>query len=230
MKVEGRFSEWYVPKRGPLWFRTLAGLSFYPYSIMCACFPVMAGLFAPVVHWDREIAIFVAYLLGLGIAAHALDAMGEGRPWGQYLSKKQLWSLVISGFAASLAIGVYYTIVIHTMVLATGLIAIFFALAYNLEWFKGRLHTNGAFALTWGSWSMLVGYTFSGGYNILILFLLMVVGYSAASVEINASRPYRSLKKQQQVITEVLIQQYQLILISVVLLVLSLTALLIASK
>ena len=229
MTVEGRFSEWYVAKFGPQWFRTLSGISFWPYSLMCACFPVIGGLFAPI-HWYREIAIFIIYLIGLGISAHALDALGKNKPWGMYLSNTALITMAMIGFFACMDIAVYFVLAEGTyIILITGAIAIFFALTYNLEWFNGKLHTNGGFALVWGSWSMLVGYTFSGGYNLLVLFLLMVVGYSASSVEINASRPYRALKKQR--LTDIdLVRQYQLILISIVLLVLSLTALLIVGR
>jgi hypothetical protein len=71
----------------------------------------------------------------------------------------------------------------------------FFVFAYNLEWWSGRFHTDGWFALSWGALPVLAGYVMQT--NALSLAALIVAGAMAALsvVEITASRPYKTLKR-----------------------------------
>ena len=94
MKRTDRTSEWFVPQFGPIPFRVAIGLLFLPYTGMVLSYTVIGAMFAHVIHWDRVIAILIIYFLGLGIAAHALDAIGGStgtKPWGTPFSKKGLW-------------------------------------------------------------------------------------------------------------------------------------------
>ena len=70
-----------------------------------------------------------------------------------------------------------------------------FLLAYNLEWFHGRFHTDEWFALSWGTLPVLAGYTLQTN-QISIGALLVAAAMSLLSlVEIKASRPYKALKR-----------------------------------
>ena len=72
-----RKSEWFVPQFGPERFRSLVGLLFLPYTGMVLSFAVIGSMVGRPIHWDRVLALAVIYFLGLGIGAHALDALGE---------------------------------------------------------------------------------------------------------------------------------------------------------
>ena len=92
-----RGSEWFVPKFGPLRFRTFIGLLFLPYTGMVLSFSIIGSLLAARVSYDRVLAIVLIYFFGLGIAAHALDALGSKgiKPWGTVFTKTQLWVVAL---------------------------------------------------------------------------------------------------------------------------------------
>jgi hypothetical protein len=71
----------------------------------------------------------------------------------------------------------------------------FFLLAYNLEWFRGRFHTDAWFAFSWGFLPVLAGYVLQTN-SISPAIVLVAAAMAALSlVEISASRPYKSLKR-----------------------------------
>jgi hypothetical protein len=192
-----RLNEWFVPSFGPERFRAAVGLLFLPYTGMVLSFTVIGSMLADTVYWDRVVAIVVIYFLALGIGAHALDALGSKavKPWGAAFSKRQLLALALVSVVLAYAIGVYY-IVVHVPWLAViAVLEGFFLLAYNLEWFRGRFHTDGWFALSWGFLPVLAGYVMQT--NALTLSALVMAGAMAglSLVEIKASRPYKVLKR-----------------------------------
>ena len=71
----------------------------------------------------------------------------------------------------------------------------FFVFAYNMEWFGGRLHTDGWFAFSWGYLPVLAGYILQT--NRISIQPLVVAGSTAlfSYIEITASRPYKELRK-----------------------------------
>lgn len=147
-----RRSEWFVPKFGPAGFRSFVGLLFLPYTGMVLSFSVIGSMLAESVHWDRVLAIVLIYFLGLGIAAHALDALGSKgiKPWGTVFTKVQLWLLAVIALVLAYAIGIYYIVRYAPLLLSMALLEGFFVFAYNLEWFQGRFHTDRWFAFSWG--------------------------------------------------------------------------------
>lgn len=192
-----RLNEWYVPRRGPLWFRTGIGLLFLPYTGMVLAFTVIGGTLAPVVAWDRVGALLVIYFLGLGIAAHALDALGSGgtKPWGEVFNRRDLWLAAAVSLTAAYAIAGYYSYRYVPWLAALAVVEGFFVFAYNLEWWRGRFHTDGWFALSWGALPVVAGYVMQT--NRVSLAALVVASSMAALsvVEISASRAYKSIKR-----------------------------------
>lgn len=193
-----RRGEWFVPSFGPLKFRILVGLLFLPYTGMVLAFTVIGAMMAEIIHWDRVGAVVLIYFLALGIGAHALDALGSKgvKPWGTVFSKGQLWALAIIAIVLAYAIGIYYMLR-HAPLL--WLIAIpegFFLLAYNLEWFKGRFHTDAWFAFSWGSLPVMAGYILQTNRLDLPVLLMAASMGLLSLVEIKASRPYKLLRRQ----------------------------------
>ena len=194
---EGRSREWFVPRFGPRRFRLFAGLSFWPYTLMNASYVVIGSLLAPVVHYDRVAGIAVVYLLAVGVAAHSLDAMGPNKPWGDILGKNRLLALALSGLIPSLALGTYFGATVAPLLIPLGALELFFLLAYNLEWFHGLFHTNLWFSISWGFLPVLVGYAVQTDTLSPASLAGGLFGFATAYVEINASRPYKALKKEQ---------------------------------
>jgi len=203
--VKDRRTEWFVPSFGPLKLRVFIGLLFLPYTGMVLAYAVIGSMLADRIHWDRVGAILLIYFLALGIGAHALDALGSKgiKPWGKVFSKRQLWALAIFSIVAAYAIGIFY-MVLYTPLL--WLIAIpegFFVFAYNLEWFKGRFHTDSWFALSWGSLPVLAGYVLqTNGVSAAALLVAASMGLLSL-VEIKASRPYKEMKRASGEIAEI---------------------------
>jgi succinate dehydrogenase hydrophobic anchor subunit len=228
--AEGRFQEWYVPKAGPMWLRAVIGLSFWPYTLLCASLPVIGSMFAPIIHWDRVGAIFIIYVLALGIGAHALDARGENKPWGKHLSNGTLLILSILSLASAMIIGFYYILTAAPLLFILALAELWFVFAYNLEIRHGYFHTDGWFAISWGGLPPIAGYMIQNGLNPVIIWLLFAFGFASAAVEINASRPYRAIKRGQIINDYITIKHYQKALEAIVILIVALALLLIENR
>lgn len=197
MSAKDRSSEWFVPGFGPARFRALVGLLFLPYTGMVLSYVVIGSMLAGTIHWERVAALLVVYFLALGIGAHALDAIGGSatKPWGQVFSRRKLWTLAAASIAAAYAIGIYYMVVYVPLLWLIAIPEGFFVFAYNLEWFRGRFHTDGWFAFSWGSLPVLAGYVMQT--NSLSIAALIVAASMAllSLVEIRASRPYKEMKR-----------------------------------
>lgn len=198
MKPRDRSSEWFVPRWGPLKFRILVGLLFLPYTGMVLSFTVIGAVLAEPFYWDRIAATVVVYFLGLGIAAHVLDALGSKKikPWGEHFTRKQLWMIAIPALAAAYAIAIYYMVTRDVSLLwIIALLEGFFVFAYNLEWFNGAFHADGWFSFSWGMLPVLAGYVMQTN-RISPASVIVAVSMGLLSrVEISASRPYKELKR-----------------------------------
>jgi hypothetical protein len=192
-----RLNEWFVPRFGPRRFRVAVGLLFLPYTGMVMSFMVIGAMLAGTVDWERVAAIVVIYFLALGIGAHALDALGSRgvKPWGSIFSRRQLWMAAAASVGLAYAVGIYYIVLYAPLLAVIAVLEGFFLLAYNLEWFDGRFHTDGWFAFSWGFLPVLAGYVIQTN-SVSWPVLLVAAAMAALSlVEIKASRPYKALKR-----------------------------------
>ena len=192
-----REREWWVPAFGPRRFRLLIGLSFYPYSLMNASYVLIGSLLAATVHYDRMFGMAAVYLLAVGISAHSLDAMAPNKPWRDFLSRRELAFLAGAALVPAVAIGLYYALGVSPLLLPLGLAELFFLLSYNLELFNGAFHTDFWFAISWGFLPVLAGYIVQTDSLSPASLAGGLFGFFTAFIEINASRPYKSLKRER---------------------------------
>jgi len=215
-----RATEWFVPKLGPKKFRSFIGLLFLPYTAMVLAFAVIGSMAAATIVRERVLAIVVIYFLGLGIAAHALDALGskQNKPWGNAFTKRQLWILAGASPALAYLIAIYYMVRYVPWLGTVAILEGFFVFSYNLEWFAGRFHTDGWFAFAWGFLPVVAGHIIQTN-TISAPALVLATSMALFSlVEIKASRPYKDLKRQRQSLKEgekILVQRYEAILKSI---------------
>ena len=193
--VGTREREWWVPRFGPRRFRLLVGLSFYPYSLMNAGYVLIGSLIAPSTDFGRMEGMALVYLLAVGVAAHSLDAVSSNRPWGDFLSRRQLALLALAALIPACAIGLYYTFTGAELLLPVGAVELFFLASYNLELFGGRFHTDFWFATSWGFLPVLAGFIAQADTVDFASVAAGLFGFFTAYVEINASRPYKALKR-----------------------------------
>lgn len=210
-----RRTEWFVPRFGPLKFRVFVGLLFLPYTGMVLSYTLIGAMLAETLYWDRVFAIVAIYFLALGIAAHALDAIGakgKAKPWGNHFSRKTLWSLAILTLIPAYILGFYYIFFYTPLLFVIAVLEGFFLFTYNLEWFKGYFHNDSWFAFSWGVLPVLGGYIIQT--NRLSLSAITVAGAMGlfSFVEINASRPYKELKRSGEEKTRPFQKRYEQIL------------------
>jgi hypothetical protein len=195
---DDRRGEWFVPAFGPLPFRLFVGMLFLPYTGMVLSFTVMGSLLAPHVYWDRVAAIVLIYFLALGLGAHALDALGSkaSKPWGAAFSRRVLGAIALGAVTMAYGIGGYYIVTASPWLAVIAIAEGFFLLAYNLEWFGGRFHTDFWFAVSWGALPVLAGYVLQTNALSAPAVLLAVAMGLLSIVEIQTSRPYKTLRRQ----------------------------------
>ena len=198
--TKDRRTEWFVPTFGPLKFRIFIGLLFLPYTGMVLAYTVMGAGLGEVFHPRRAVVLVVVYFLALGIAAHALDALGSrvDKPWGTHFRPAQLWGLTIISLLPAAAIGVFYALSYAPLLWPIGLLEFFFLFAYNLEWFEGRFHTDNWFAFSWGVLPVLAGYILQTNQLSLSALLVSLAAGLFSLVEITASRPYKDLRRSAE--------------------------------
>jgi hypothetical protein len=97
----------------------------------------------------------------VGVAAHALDEL-RGHPLRTRLSDRTLAVLAGTALIGAVAIGIAGLFVVSLTLLPFILAGAFAVLAYNLELFGGRFHTDFWFAAAWGAFPALTGYWVNG--------------------------------------------------------------------
>jgi hypothetical protein len=128
-----------------------------PYTAWHLSYVAIGAAIAPHLYGYRLVWTLVAFLLGVGVAAHALDEL-HGRPLGTGLSDRSLVVLAVLSLAGAAAIGVIGALTISLWLLAFVVVGVVLTLAYNLELFGGRMHSDLWFALAWGAFPALTAF------------------------------------------------------------------------
>ncbi len=149
---------------------------------------------APSLHADRLGAALGAFLLAVGVSAHALDEL-SGRPLGTQLSRRSLVTLAAVGLVGAVAIGIAGVIVVSPLLAPLVVVGAFLVLAYNLELGGGRFHTDTWFALAWGAFPAFTGY-FANSLAIRPEGLLVAAAcYLLSVAQRRLSTPARRLRR-----------------------------------
>src|SRR5580704_13149916 len=128
-----------------------------PYTAWHLSYVAIGAAVAPHLYGDRLVWALVAFFLGVGVAAHALDEL-HGRPLETRMSDRMLVVLATLSLAGAGAIGVIGALTISLSLLAFVAAGLVLAVAYNLELLGGRLHSDVWFALAWGAFPALTGF------------------------------------------------------------------------
>jgi hypothetical protein len=125
-----------------------------PYTLWHLSYVAIGAALAP--HFDAGILglALLAFFLGMGVAAHALDE-AHGRPLQTRIGRGTLIALAVTSLAGAAAIGVIAALRTSLWLLVFVAAGAFIAVAYNLELFGGRLHGDPWFSLSWGALPVL---------------------------------------------------------------------------
>ncbi len=138
-------------------WRDYVTLLHLPYTVWHLSYVVLGAAAAPVLHLDRVAWSSLAFFLGVGLAAHALDEY-HGRPLKSNISNGILLSIATVSLVGALLIGAYASLTIGLWMVPFVLFGGLIVPAYNLEWTGGRFHSDIWFGLAWGAFPALVGY------------------------------------------------------------------------
>jgi hypothetical protein len=125
-----------------------------PYTVWHLSYVAIGAALAPQMRWGLLGWTTLAFLLAMGVGAHALDEL-HGRPLGTRIPSGVLVALAAVSVAAACAIGGVVAAGSTLWLLAFVGFGAFVVVAYNLELFGGAFHSDVWFALTWGSFPVL---------------------------------------------------------------------------
>ncbi|TML84769.1 MAG: hypothetical protein E6G08_16405 [Actinobacteria bacterium] len=128
-----------------------------PYTAWHLGYVVIGGALAPRTDWPVLGLTVLAFLLAMGIGAHALDEL-RGRPLRTRIPSRTLVALAAVSIAAAAGIGAAVAVQRSLWLLAFVAFGAFVVVAYNLELFGGRFHTDLWFGLAWGGFPVLTAY------------------------------------------------------------------------
>jgi hypothetical protein len=166
-----------------------------PYTAWHLSYVVIGASLAPVLHVDRMLATLGAFFLAVGVAAHALDEL-NGRPVGTAIPGGALVVAVALSLLGAVGIGAAGVVTVGVGLIPFIVVGVVLVLAYDLELFGGRLHTDVGFAAAWGAFPVLTAY-YAQAERLDLAAALAALGAFALSYAQRAlSTPARLLRRR----------------------------------
>jgi hypothetical protein len=198
MSLEAGRPAFYAVGRGA--WRDAITLLHPPYTAWHLSYYALGAALAPSFHVNRLLWGLAAFLLAVGIAAHALDEL-HGRPLRTGFSDRTLGLAAALSLAASLAIGVAGIVTVSPALAPFVLAGGFIVLAYNLELFGGRFHSDVWFAAAWGGFPALTGYVAQADALDWPGALLACACFAISLAQRRLSTPARTLRRRTRSLT-----------------------------
>jgi hypothetical protein len=166
---------------------------------------VLVGVaLSPIIYVDRVGLTLLAYFLGLGLSAHALNELYAAH-WTSALRKSELRAAFVLPLGGALVVGVYgmfklfsasNSILAPVTLMVFVVMETFFLLAYNTDAFNGRFHSDLWFAFSWAALPTLISY-YVNALTITPQVLLVALAMAAtAGIEINLSRWCKDFRRR----------------------------------
>lgn len=154
MSVEQRPA--YYALRSGSW-RDYVTLLHPPYTLWHLSYVVIGASLAPELRAERLLAGLAAFFLAVGVGAHALDEL-RSRPLRTAIPDRVLILLggAATGAAATIGVGAALAWTPWLLPFVAG--GVFLVVAYSLELFGGRFHSDTWFALAWGAFPVVAAY------------------------------------------------------------------------
>ncbi len=176
-------------------WRDYVTLLHLPYTAWHLSYVVYGAAVAPRFDASRLGETVLAFFLAVGLSAHALDEL-SGRPLQTAIPSRVLLGIAGVGVAGALALGVHATLEVSLWMLAFMAAGTFILLAYNLELFHGRFHSDAWFALGWGGFPALTGYFAQTGRIRLEAVLVAAACVLLSAAQRRLSTPVRLLRRK----------------------------------
>jgi hypothetical protein len=128
-----------------------------PYTLWHLSYVAVGAALAPQMKWGLLGWTVLAFLLAMGIGAHALDEL-HGRPLRTQIPSAVLVALAAVSIGAASAIGIVVATRSTLWLLAFVAFGALVVVAYNLELLGGAVHSDLWFAGAWGAFPVLTAY------------------------------------------------------------------------
>jgi hypothetical protein len=181
-------------------WRALVTILHPPYTLWNLANVAFGAAAASQIHTDRFIATLAAFFLAVGISAHALDEL-NGRPLNTELSDRALIGLAAVSLAGAIGIGIAGCIIVSATLAPFVVAGGFFVVAYNLELFGGRFHTDFWLAFAWAAFPAVTSWWINtlsfASLKTDVAGLLVAAGcFGLVSVQRRLSTPVRRLRRR----------------------------------
>ncbi|HSS60630.1 MAG TPA: hypothetical protein VLK30_04130 [Candidatus Limnocylindrales bacterium] len=176
------------------WRRDVWALLHPPYTAWHLSYVLIGAGIAPHLSLTRLMATLVAFLLAVGISAHALDEL-RGRPLRTEVPAPVLWVAAVIGLLGAVALGVAGVPIVGLGLLPFIAAGVLFVFAYNLELLGGRLHGDFWFALSWGAFPLLTAYFAQTGRLSIGAIAVAAAAYALSFGQRVLSTPARMLRR-----------------------------------
>ena len=128
-----------------------------PYTLWHLSYVAIGAAIVPRMNWGLLGWTTLAFLLAMGVGAHALDEL-KGRPLRTRIPDAVLVVLACVSIAVAATIGIVVAFKSTLWLLVFVVFDVAVVVAYNLELFGGLLHTPFWFAVAWGAFPALTAY------------------------------------------------------------------------
>ena len=198
---------WYARHGGKL--GELCTTLHLPYTSMVLSYVLIGAALSPTMFADRLAFTLLAYFLGLGFSAHALNEL-NARHWGTSLSRADLQVAFLLPLLGALAIGLYGVDVLYKVsngsLLPPSILSVFIALeifflfAYNANYENGRFHSDVEFAFAWAFLPFLTSYyVHSLAMPVGVVLVGLALG-ATGMIQINLSRWCKNFRRKSNVV------------------------------
>lgn len=166
-----------------------------PYTLWHLSYVVIGACIAPNFDGERLAATLVAFLLAVGIGAHALDEL-NGRPLRTSIPNWQLITAASVSLAGAVVIGAVGLARVGPGLAIFIVAGVVLDVGYNLELFDGRLHNDATFALAWGAFPILTAYYAQAETLRLPALAAAVAAFLLSMAQRKLSTPARALRRR----------------------------------
>jgi hypothetical protein len=166
-----------------------------PYTLWHLSYVAIGAALAPEYDTRRLLWTLAAFLLAMGIGAHALDEL-HGRPLRTGIPSPVLVGLAAGSIAAAIGIGIGAALAWTLWLLPLVAFGAFIAVAYNLELAGGRFHGDRWFALSWGAFPLLTAYLATAEEVRVEAVVAAVAAYLLSLAQRRLSTPVRTVRRR----------------------------------
>jgi hypothetical protein len=166
-----------------------------PYTAWHLSYVVIGASLAPHLDSVRLLATVLAFFAAVGIAAHALDER-HGHPLRTHIPDVTLLAAAGAGLVAAVALGVAGLSRVGWVLIPFIVVGPILVVAYNLELFGGRVHTDVGFAAAWGAFPLLTGYVAQAGRIDVAAVIAAFGAFALSYTQRTLSTPARLIRRQ----------------------------------